>query len=110
MGTLRNGGYTSSGYVEEEQAALDRQLRMLRERKERREKEREEFEELAFGEWLLTKTKEDILKIEKPMEIDGYMGLFHKPKVMEYFIKNEIEAFQKEIGAALSRSREEGVQ
>ena len=110
MGSLRNGGgYTSSKYVVEEEAALDRQLRIHRERKERAEKKREELEELLFGAWLETKTKEELVGIEEP-GLDGYMGIFHKPKIKDYFIGHEMETFRKETEGSLSGAPREEIQ
>ena len=109
MGSLRNGGYTSSGYVEEEQGALDRQLALLSERNEKRKREKEKLEELLFGEWLETKTKEELVGIEEP-GLDGYMGIFHKNALKCHFVEKEMLLFQDKFCKELDRLSEGDIQ
>ena len=95
MGSLRNGGYTSCKCVEEEQLALNRQLKFLEEREKERKKAEKKRKDLLYYEWITPKTPEEIKSIVPPK--GEYRGLIHESELKNHFFQNEMASFEKEF-------------
>ncbi len=97
FGAIKSGGYNSiiNGFIPAEELAEQEMLERL-ERKKTERKEREiKLKELLFEEWLETKTKDDLVKINPPMI--NYMDSFHKAALKGYFVDNELEKFKQDF-------------
>jgi len=97
FGAMKTGGYNSvcEGFVSSEQMAEKEMIERLAVRNKERQERKEKLEDLLFEEWLETKSKDEILEIEKPTY--GHLDMFHKAGLKDYFQKNEIEKFKAEF-------------
>ena len=95
FGAMKNGGYNSvkEGFVTAEEFAEQEMLKQLEKKKTEREERKKKLEELLFEEWLETKTRNELIEIEKPAL--NVMDSFHKAALKEYFVNNKIVEFQK---------------
>jgi len=94
---MKAGGYNpvSEGFVPAEQLAEKEMIERLAIRNKERQERKEKLEDLLFEEWLETKTKEQILEIEKP--IHGHLDMFHRAGLKVFFKQNEIEKIKAEF-------------
>ena len=108
MGILRQGAYTSSEYLKEEENELQNHLIMLREKETIRQREKKEYESRLFEEWKLTKSLQEIEEIKnktKPHFKSAKEATFklgesmseNNNEVLDYFLTNERDAFEKEM-------------
>ena len=110
MGILRQGVFTSNEYLKEEENELQYQLIMLREKEAIRQQEKKEYEYRLFKEWKLTKSLQEMeeiknkiklrLKIKNAKDVSFRIGedrSKNKDEVLDYFLKNERDAFEKEM-------------
>ena len=106
MGSLRKGGYTSSSYINEEEALFNKQLTMLREKEAVRQREKKEYDSRLFEEWKLTKSLQEIEEIKNKSRLKSAKDATFKlgesmsennDEVLDYFLKNERDSFEKEM-------------
>ena len=108
MGILRQGVYTSSEYLREEDNELQNQLIMLREKEAVRQREKKEYDSRLFAEWKLTKSLQEIEEIKNKTKSRfksakdatfklGESMSKNNDEVLDYFLKNERDSFEKEM-------------
>ena len=100
FGALKQGGYNSvtSGFKSSEEIGEEETIARLEKRKKEREEKKQKLEELLFGEWLETKTKEELNTISHP--VGEPMGQFHLAALKSHFLEKEMVEFQKGLNNA----------
>ncbi len=95
FGAMKNGGYNSvkEDFITAEDLAEKEMLERLEKIKNERINRKNKIEELLFNEWLETKSKEELTKIEPPLT--NYMDTFHRTTLKQYFLNNEMVEFNK---------------
>lgn len=98
FGAIKGGGYESSSpqFLSDEERGKKEILEFLRKKKEEQEKEKQEMEELAFERWRDKTPDEEIKKLVPPGMLKPF-DMFHLAQVKDYFVKNKMEGFLKEL-------------
>jgi len=97
FGAMKSGGYNpiNEGFITAEDLAEKEMIERLENRKKERKERSEKLIDLLFAEWLETKSREELIKIQNP--IHQYLDMFHKADLKNHFKKNEMELFRREF-------------
>ena len=95
FGAMKQGGYNSlsEGFKTSEEHAIDEMLARLETRAKKKEEKNKKLEDLLFKEWVETKSKNELVALEKP--VMDYMDSLHLASLKGYFLDNEMEEFKK---------------
>jgi hypothetical protein len=97
---MKSGGYNpvSEGFISAEDLAEKEMIERLETRMKEGRERSEKLLNLLFEEWLETKSREELIKIENP--IHQYLDMFHRADLKNHFQKNEMEQFRREVSNA----------